>query len=87
MVKQRQTSNSKIQMTTQEIEQTNTLQEFIQQSDPHDLLNNTIIYEENNLWEPNHVELTFCSDGGLRKGIAGYGIIASTNSQIFIKNH
>jgi hypothetical protein len=85
IVKQRQASINKMQKPKQEIKQTHTLQEFIKSSDPHNLLNNTIISEETKLWEQNHVKLTFCSDGGVRTGIAGYGIIASTDTQICIK--
>jgi hypothetical protein len=36
--------------------------------------------------EDNHLKITFCSDGGVRENVAGYGIVASVDEQIVLSN-
>jgi predicted RNA-binding Zn-ribbon protein involved in translation (DUF1610 family) len=61
-------------------------EDYIKHNNKNDLLTNTIIHNERLLWKDNNLQITFCSDGGVRENIASFGVVASINEKIILRN-
>jgi hypothetical protein len=65
-----------------------TLEQHFKQftTDSDKLLLNTKIFNMNEINDLLDITINFCSDGGVKHNIAGFGIVASINNIIILKN-